>query len=212
MTRTHVPALALTTVLCTGAAFALVQERVKQKKADFPTTHAAVLQQWNAGEYGACLEGLRELTGMVSVKRVESLLKVLPAAPEGFEVESETTLEDLQDQPFLGMAGMIGSSVERSYGASDGAHLQLTVTADSPVAQMWSVWLANPQMIDPSAEVVKYQAHSAILKQDGETWELTALIHGKHVIEVRLDGRDDEFLLKFLDQKTVDALARVLGG
>jgi len=201
--------IALATLACAGAALALVQERVQKKKADFPTAHAAALRQWEAGQYGACLGSLRELEGLVSRKRIETILAALPAAPQGFRVGDETQLQELENNPFAAMAGMVGNAVNRSYQADD-ASIDLTITADSPLAQMLVMWLKNPKLVDPSAEVVKYGAHSALLKGEGTDWDLQLLVDDKHLVEVKVSGKDDEFLLRFLDQAAVDRLAAVL--
>lgn len=201
-------------VLCASAAAALVQERVKPKKVDFEETHAAVLRHWKAGQYGACTEGLRELSGLVSIERVKAILAALPAPPEGFQVASQTEVDESEANPMAAAAGglgaFMGNVVERQY-RGQGASIQLTVTADSPLAQMFGMWVANPQMLGPDAELVKYGAHNAVLRKDGNRWNLQVLLNGKHVVDVGVDGRDDEFLLKFLNQAAVDSLSTVLG-
>ena len=75
--RRHADALAVArgVALCAVAALAVAQERVKPKTpADFKATLAAASKAWDNQKYGGCLEHLRTLTALVSVKRTEAEL------------------------------------------------------------------------------------------------------------------------------------------
>jgi hypothetical protein len=192
-------------------AFA-VQERVKPKAAeDVPALLAKTGETWKAKQYRACLTNLKQALHLVTVERMKAIRAALPAAPAGFEKEAHAEEQDAAANPFLAaMSAGVGSVVEQSYSSADGSgSLRVTITADSPLTQMFSMWVANPKLLEPGSELIKYGAHNAVLKKQGSGWQLMTVID-QDLCEVNVDGRDDDFLLKFFDQAAVDRLAACL--
>lgn len=208
MRRPLLPLLAVAT--SAALALGLVQERVKKNEPkDFGALHAALGKAWTDQEYGTCLDLARELSGLITQKRTEVILAALPAAPEGFEVEKQRE-NDQAGNPFAGAMVGFGSIIEQKYKETGGSgRIDVTVTADSPLIQMFKMWAANPEMLGADAELVKYGEHSAVLRKEGSRWSLQILI-GDDLCEAKANGKDDEFLLKMFDQAAVDKLAGAL--
>jgi hypothetical protein len=89
------------------------------------------------------------------------------------------------------------------------ASIGVTITADSPLVQMFSMWINNPSLLEPGSELIKYGANNAVLKKQGDALQLLILI-GSDICDVNVRGRNDEFLLKVFDQAAVDRLAAAL--
>jgi len=99
--------------------------------------------------------------------------------------------------------------IERRYKGESGT-LSCQVTADSPMIQMFGMWVKNPAMLGEGAELVKYGEYDAVLRKESDRRSLQIVI-GTSMVEAK--GRvSDEFLLRMFDQKVVDRLAVVLGG
>ncbi|MCP3915832.1 MAG: hypothetical protein GY711_09770 [bacterium] len=209
MRRPYIPL-----ALCAAAAIAVAQERVKPKSAaDFPKTIEAASKAWTAGHYGRCLDNLRTAIGLVSNKRAEAIRAALPGAPAGFEVVPERKTDATANPYLSGVTAMVGSNVTRKYRETDGrASMNVSVTSDSPMIGMFSTYAANPALLGPDAELIKYGSHTAVLRKEGggKQHTLQLLIEGKHMCETKLRGRDDEFLLKVWNQAAVDKLAAAL--
>ena len=199
-------ALALVAALPLG----LAQERVKKKgAADFAAVHQSLGESWKAGQYGKSVDLARELLAIANTKRSAVVMAAMPAAPEGWTVESEEQSAQENAMAAAIAAGM-GTTIQRRYSNESGeGSLELTVTADSPLAQMVQMWLTNPQMLGEDAELVKYGTSQAVLRKDGDSWNLQMLIDDD-LVEATLYGQSDDFLLGFLDQAAVDKLAAAL--
>ena len=204
-------ALALVPVLAAAAVVASPQKRVSQQTpADFAGTLTAAQTAWSQGKYGACLESLKQATGLVMVKRVEVVLAALPKAPEGFEKVEDKRNQAQQNQMIAGMAAMVGSIIEQKY---RGPHnIDVTVTANSPMVSMLSMGLSNPALLEQGAELIEYGPHKAILKpiRGGNSRELTIIIDGKHLIQVQWGSSDEDALFAMWNQAAVDRVAATL--
>ncbi len=191
---------------------AALQKRVAQKgPADFPATLAAAGKAWESGEFGACVKELRTALGLASEKRAQSIRESLPAAPAGWKAVPDAT--DEGPNPFAAaMAASVGSVVERKYRKEgERGEVSVTVTADSPLVQMFTMWVANPALLGPGAELIEYGAHKGVLKNEGGGFDLQILVSGVHICQVRAQGIDETGLFAMFDQAFVDRLAKVLG-
>jgi hypothetical protein len=203
-TLTLAAVITLATLLPSAA-----QERVKPKKAaSVPEILAQATSAFGEARYGACL---REATGLVAVERAKVIRASLPAAPKGMEkVDEQGSTDTDAANPFAAaLLGGIGSVVTQEYRGEE-RQVSVTVTADSPLVQMFSMWVTNPALLEKGSELVKYGAYSAVLKTEpNKELELMILID-KTVVDVKSSGLSDDELLAFIDQKAVDALAAVL--
>ena len=71
----------------------------------------------------------------------------------------------------------------------------------------------NPTLIEADGgELVKYGAHKAVLKKNGDNGqELQILMHDMHLVKVTTTGVGADDLLKMFDQACVDRLEKPLG-
>lgn len=191
---------------------AALQERQKPKAAaDMPALLDEATRAWEAKHFGACTKALRQAQVLVATERAKAVRAALPDAPEGFEKVAVKETEDPASNAFLAaFAAGAGNVIEQKYRETNGrASVDVTITADSPLVQMFSMWITNPAMLEAGSELVKYGPHNAVLKKQGNRWQLMLLIKSD-LCDITVDGRDDEFLLKLFDQAAVDRLAAVL--
>jgi hypothetical protein len=195
------------------AVAAVPQERAAKKTpADFGKTLDSAKKAWGAGDYGACMASLKEAISLVTVKRVETILAALPAAPEGFEIVPDKSMDQMRANQMMGaMAAAIGSTVTRDYRGP--YRIRATVTADSPMVQMLNMWIANPATLDPDSELITYGPHKAVLKTTGggKQRELMIVLNEKHVVQVDYASDDEDALFAMWDQAAIDKLAAALG-
>lgn len=212
MPKLVVPAVSL--FLLGSVLVPFAQERVKAKgPADFKATLTAAQTHWDAARYGQCIGELQTAIGLVSEKRAEALLAAFPPAPAGWKVLPDKSRESMQQNPFAAMMSTsIGNIIERKYQAEKGgASMSCTLTADSPLAQMFGMWVANPAMLEPGSELIKYGPHNAVLKNQDGNLNLQILVQGKHVLEIDTRKMTEDELFAVWNQKAVDELAKVLG-
>jgi hypothetical protein len=203
--RTH---LFVPSLLLLFAALPLAQERVTKKgPPEFKDVHAEVARAYEAGKLGLAVSKSKELLGVLQTKWGEAILAALPAAPEGFELVPQKKQDPQAAGMLAAMAGAVGTVVEQKY-KGDGVTITATVQADSPLIQMFSMWVANPSMLGEGAELVKYGDVNAVLKKEGRGWSLQILI-GTSLVDAK-GAKDDAMLLRMFDQAVVDELSRVL--
>jgi hypothetical protein len=186
------------------------QERQKPKGAtDVPGLLQQAGKAWEAKQFGVCSKSLRQALELISRERAKAIRAALPNAPEGFEKVAHTE-EEAPNAYAAAMAVGMGSMIDQEYrDTKGGSSVNVTIAADSPLMQMMSMWVANPSMLDPNSELVKYGAHNAVLQKDGGRWNLMIVV-GQDLITANVEGRSDEFLLKMFDQAAVDKLAAAI--
>ena len=199
--------LVLAALLSLGTV--LAQERVKPKgPMDFDAAHASVAEHWKAERWGKSYAAARDLLGIISVRRAKAIRAAMPAAPKGYTLVPVTE-EANQSNPMLAaMAFGVGSMIEQTYQGQDG-DIQVSVTADSPMLQMFSMIVQNPAMIQPNQELIKYSECSALLETQGDEVTLRFML-GESLIEGRFRGENADFALAMFDQKAVTALYKVI--
>ena len=204
--------IAVPVLMSAALALAAAQERVKPKgPATFAKAHEELAKAWAEERYGRCMSLTRDLLGLISAKRAEAIRAALPGAPKGFEVVAQPKDEEAENPLVAAMAAGAGTAVEQRYTEAGGGtgEIHVTVTADSPLGALFSMWVANPALAGEGAESIKYGDIDALLKQEGEAWALQVLID-ESMVEARVRGRDDEFLLQFFNQSAVDRVAATL--
>lgn len=196
-----------------GLGFAApLQTRVSKEPPKFEEVHAQLAEQWGKKAYGSCTESLQQMQRIVAKARRQEILNALPK-PAGWTIKEDDSMDQADANPMAAaMLGSVGTIVKREYRAEEGkGRINVTVTADSPMVQMFSMWVANPAMLEKGAELISYEEHKAVLKPKGsDGLNLMILIAEKHICEVDVRGIDDEQLFGVFDQKSVDDLATAL--
>src|SRR5262252_1561562 len=176
-----------------------------------PTFPEAVDQAKRAADgeqYGAAIAALQAAIRDLQKKQRAAVLAGMPKVA-GFEVQDDQVDENVAQFQAALIAGM---TVTRHY-RKDDKSIDVEVTANSPVLQMLSMLFANPAAITADGgEIVKYGAHKAILKKNGDSGqELQILMYDKHLIKVTSQGLSADELLKVFDQAFVDRMEKPLG-
>jgi hypothetical protein len=186
---------------------ALAQERTKPKAAStVPDLLAQASTSFGEGKFSACLADIRKATTMVMAERAKLIRAALPPAPKGLE---KMPAEEAMAGMAAAFASTVGTMVNQEY-SGETKSISVNVTADSPLGQMFGMVIANPAMLEPGSEVIKYGAHKAVLKDQGsQSYELQILIDNTMVM-VSSNGLSDEELLAFMNQKAVDDLVAAL--
>jgi hypothetical protein len=211
--RTRRNSLLILAPLALAAVLGAAQERVKKNEpADFRALLESAQAAYDAGRFGACVKDLQAASSLAVVQRAKAIRAALPAAPAGFAIEPDESLEEALASPMLGaMALGIGSVVQQTYRAEGrGGSIDVTIQVDSPLLQMFQMWVTNPAMLPKGSEVIKYGAHTAVLRDDGGTRNLQLVIDA-NLVEVSWPNADEDALFAMFDQKAVDKLAGVLG-
>jgi len=201
----------LLVVVTTAAALGLAQQRVKpQGAADFTTLHGQILESWKSESYGRCLSQTRELMGIVSRKRAQAVLAALPPAPGGYEIVPPSPDDQQTNAMMAAVTASVGSVVEQTYRPTAGGEdVMVKVTSDSPMLSMLSMWLTNPAMLGPDAELIEYTGCKGVLHKEGSGVSLQVVI-GHDLVEAEAPGRDGDFLLALLNQAAIDRLVATL--
>ena len=196
-------------VLATSLATAVGQERTApQKPPTFPEAVDQAKRAADGEQYGAAIAALQAAIRDLQKKQRAAVLAGMPKVA-GFEVQDDQVDENVAQFQAALIAGM---TVTRHY-RKDDKSIDVEVTANSPVLQMLSMLFANPAAITADGgEIVKYGAHKAILKKNGDNGqELQILMYDKHLIKVTSQGLSADELLKVFDQAFVDRMEKPLG-
>jgi hypothetical protein len=202
--------LATLAVLAILSSPAASQERSAPKKpATFPEAIDAAKKAVEADKLGAAIAALQAAIKDLQKKQRAQVLAALPK-PDGWQIEDQQP-DEQADNLAAGMFGG-GFTVTRRYRNGDKS-MNVEVTANSPLMQMFAMMFANPALIEADGgEIVKYGAHKAMLKKSGDNGqELSILMHDAHLIKVNSDGIKADDLLKVFDQACVDRLEKPLG-
>jgi len=159
---------------------------------------------YERGELQTSVQGLQFVIAAIQEKVNQSLLKLLPEPLPGW------TAEDAQ-ATVGGMASMIvGTSLSRHYQREDGASLEISLMANSPLLPMMTFMMSNPLMVqsDPDSRIYTYAGHQGIIlqKHDPNGWEISLMGAGNLLIRISGTGiqkTDAEAYLKALDLNAV---------
>lgn len=152
----------------------------------FRTTLAAALEAYDEGDIQLALEELGVATQFLQQLRAGTLETFLPPVPEGW---SRTVNQD-----HSGLLAMMGGGVgvDATYLGPDGARIEVTITADSPMIAMFAAVFANPAVMGSMGTVHRI-GRERVLEQDGE---LTLLLAGRILVQMKR-GEVDRMLDMF---------------
>ena len=190
------------------------QERVKKKQPkDFKTLHTEIGQSFTAGNFGSCMRQVRELTARVSEAFEQKVFANMPPAPAGYtkvpqkKKKQGTAIEAAMIQSMAGA----GNILEQRYQPTEKGKREVIVTStsNSPMMNLFSMWVTNPAMAGPNAEVIAYEQCKAILKTERNITSLTIKLEND-LIEAKTWDRDGDFLLGLMSQEHLDKLQAAL--
>ena len=193
-----------------------VQAQVRQKKAterDFADLLKQSAADYNAKRYGACITNLKQAISLATGMHCRIILEAMPPAPSGYE-KVPVQEQELDNPMANAMAGSIGVPVEQTYRQVKGnGDIRINVTAHSPLVSMVEMTFRMAAM-DPNIEEVTYNQYKALFKkeQGGKLYVLQIPIDGKHLLEVKVRGMDEDTFFKVFNQAFVDRIAKALLG
>ena len=188
------------------------QERVKQEgPSDFKTLHAEVGAAFEAGHYSTCLAKVKELTGRVVDVFNAKVLASMPPAPEGYaKVMPKKTKQNAMEAAMRFSTLGAGNMIDQQYAPTGGGRkVSITVTSNSPLLQMFGMWIANPAMLGEGSELIKYRQCQAVLEEKSGNANLKIKL-GDNLIEAKANGKSGDFLLKLMSQEHLDVLEAAL--
>lgn len=194
----------LVPLLAVSVLGALAQERIKPKGvADFDTLYASVAEHWKAERWGKSYVTARELLGVIARRRGKEIQKAIPV-PAGLQAEPAAEEDPQASAMVAAFAAGVGNVIEQVFRGAD-KEVRVTVTADSPMFQMFKMILQNPAMLQPNQELVKYSECTAVLETDDQRVSLRLLME-ESLVEAEFQGYDADAALKVFDQAAVTRL------
>lgn len=166
--------------------------------------------EYDSGALRKAVRTLQSAVAGIHERINRDLLKLLPEPQEGWQA----------DEPEVRSTGMVtmitGTNLSRRYSRADGAGVEISITADSPLMPMMSTMLSNPMLIrmDPDTKLYTYAGQHGVIKhgKDSDKWEVNLLMADK--ILVKVDGRglkDKESIVAYLEVLDFDAIRQAFG-
>ena len=140
------------------------------------------MRAYEAGKLTAARTALSEAMQLLSQKTASALTAALPAALPGWkaaDVESNTAA--------LGFLGG-GSIASRRYSNDKGQHVEIQITADSPIISQLGMIMTNPIMAGAMGKLIRVGDQRAIQTSDNE---IQMLINNRILVSVSGNAPED---------------------
>lgn len=166
--------------------------------------------EYDSGALRKAVRSLQSAVAGIHEQINRDLVKLLPEPQECWQA----------DEPQVRSTGMVtmltGINLSRRYSRADGAEVEISITADSPLMSMMNMMLSNPMLIrmDPDTRLYTYAGQQGMIKhgEDSDKWEISLLVADK--ILVKVDGRglrDKEDVVAYLAVLDFDAIRQAFG-
>jgi len=195
-----------------NAALAALLILVPAAHADEVTDQlAAAREAYDAGDLRNAVNSLNFVIAKIREQETARLLTLLPAPLAGWQADpaqSETP----------GIASMItGTNLTRRYFRPEGGEVKLTVTADSPLLPMLTMFLTSPFMLqaDPSSKPYAFKGQQGLIKHDPQSsdYEVTLMIGNRILIQGKGSGLPDGAAVQqYVESVDLNALQKAFGG
>ena len=171
----------------------------------------AARKAYDAGDLRTAVDTLNFAVAAIREQETARLLKLLPEPLEGWQADparSETA----------GIASMIaGLNLTRRYFRPDGAEVVLSITADSPLLPMLTMFLSSPFMMqaDPTSKPYTYKGQRGITKHaaDSDAYEITLMIGNRILVQGKGSGMaDGSAVQKYLESMDLQSIQKAFGG
>lgn len=167
--------------------------------------------EYESGELRKAVQTLQFAVASIQEKINLELLKLLPEPLEGWQADEPRAQS-------AGMAAMIaGTNLTRRYFRGDGARVEVSIMADSPLMPMMTMMLANPMMMqaNPDARIYNHNGERGMIQheRDSDSWEVSLLLASKILVKVDGSGLPDrESVEAYLKAIDLDAVRKAFGG
>lgn len=171
----------------------------------------AARKAYEAGELRSASQTLQFAVAAIQEKINQSLLTLLPAPLEGWSADAPEVRSG-------GVAAMLtGTNLSRRYFRSDGAEVEISVTADSPLLPMMTMMLSNPMLLQssPGTRAYAHDGRRGTFQHEAgsRNWEVTLMVGTNVLVQVigsNLDGQAP--LDAYLKAMDLTAVQRAFGG
>lgn len=166
--------------------------------------------QYEAGELRAAMRTLQFAIAGIQEKVDRTLLSLLPAPLPGWQADeavSETA----------GFAALVaGTNLTRRYLRDDGALVEISILADSPMLPMMTLVLTNPLLValDPDTRVYSDAGQPGTIEHEpgSDRWRISLLVADRILLQVEGSGLSDEAAVEaYLRAVDLDAVRRAFG-
>jgi len=198
MQRNHVTAVTLAMALFLGAP----------AHADDVTDQMdEALKAYEKGDYNTAITALDAASTLIRQKKAETVTRLLPEAPAGWEADEATSS--------VAGSGMFGGGInaERAYRRKvedRSEQVKISIMTDSPLLQTMSMMFSNPMFMGQENKLVVVGGQKAIANERDKS--LTAMIANK--VLVKVDGQaqttldDLKLFFKSIDFKAIEDYAQ----
>ena len=151
---------------------------------DVPALFGSAKASFEAKKYGKSMSDIALIAGEVSRLRVETLTKVVPAAPAGW------TADEPEGNAGLAVFAIGGfSQVSRRYAKGDDVNVRVELFADAPMmASQMQTLLASAGMMGGAIKVVTIKGRKAILQMNGDKSGSLTVVLGSANSLLKFDG------------------------
>ncbi len=171
----------------------------------------AARQAYDKGDLRIATDALNFAVAKIKERETAGLLTLLPEPLAGWQA-------DPAQSESAGFASMItGTNLGRRYFRPDGAEVNLSVTADSPLLPMLTMFLSSPFMMqaDPATKPYAYKGQRGIMKHDPQSneYEVTLMIGNRILIQGKGTGLPDGTAVQqYVESLNIDAIQKAFGG
>jgi hypothetical protein len=137
---------------------------------------------YQSGELRTAIQALQFAVAKIQEKINASLSQLLPKPLPGWTADEPETQSG-------GIAAMIaGTTLSRRYHRNDGAEVDVSITADSPLLPMMTMMLSSPMLLqsDPNTKLYTYDGQRGLIEheKDSDRWEIKLMVGNKILVQV----------------------------
>jgi hypothetical protein len=171
----------------------------------------AARKAYDAGELRSAVQTLQFAVAKIQEKINASLRDLLPRPLPGWTA-------DTAEAQSGGIASVItGTMLSRRYHRDDGAEVEVSVMADSPLLPMMTMMLSSPMLLqsDPNAQIYTYGGERGMIQHEAgsDRWEIRLLLGSKILVQVTASGvTDREPAEAYLKAINLKALQKAFAG
>jgi hypothetical protein len=171
----------------------------------------AARKAYESGELRNAVDTLNFAIAKIQEQVTARLLQLLPEPLPGWQADAAQSESG-------GLAAMItGTNLSRRYYRPDGAEVNLSLMADSPLLPMLTMFLSSPFMMqaDPGTKPYSLKGQRGILKHspDSNDYEASLMVGNRILVQGKGSGvTDEKAVQQYLEALDLDAIQKAFGG
>ncbi|MEJ2327507.1 MAG: hypothetical protein P8Y25_12110 [Chromatiaceae bacterium] len=166
---------------------------------------------YQSGELRTAIQALQFAVAKIQEKINASLSQLLPKPLPGWTADEPETQSG-------GIAAMIaGTTLSRRYHRNDGAEVDVSITADSPLLPMMTMMLSSPMLLqsDPNTKLYTYDGQRGLIEhdKDSDRWEIKLMVGNKILVQVAASAvKSADPAKAYLKAIDLEALQKAISG